>query len=283
MSGRLLGIATLLTTSLIVYAQSKFVLSPSSAIKTRLDLYKGSDSERELALKKIFMEVGCTGPNLVEQVVPHRKEPNLICIMPGSTSGTIVVGAHFDHVSEGSGIVDNWSGASLLPSLFQSLMRTPRTHTFVFVGFTGEEDGETGSQFYVKHLPKDELSHIQLMVNLDTLGLGPTKVWGSRSEKTAVGLLIATAHATHLPLSGVDVDEVGESDEESFIRFHVCTVTIHSLTQETLPILHTPADSPSAIKFEDYYDSYHLLAAYLSVLDAQLTGRAPGCPTAEPR
>ena len=61
----------------------------------------------------------------------------------------------------------------------------------------------------------------------------------------------------------VNVDGFGESDEESFIRQKVCTITIHSLTSETAHVLHNTADNPSAVRFHDYYDTYRLLATYL--------------------
>ncbi len=60
----------------------------------------------------------------------------MICVLPGNSEKVIIVGAHFDHVSDGSGVVDNWSGASLLPSLYQALKDHPRKHTFIFIGFT---------------------------------------------------------------------------------------------------------------------------------------------------
>lgn len=78
----------------------------------------------------------------------------------GESPETIVVGAHFDHISAGSGVVDNWSGASLLPSLVQSLNNAPRHHTFVFIGFAGEEQGLIGSDYYVHHLLPRERSAI---------------------------------------------------------------------------------------------------------------------------
>src|ERR1700748_2382402 len=86
-------------------------------VRQRLDLYKGNDAAREATLMRLFSEAGCSGANLSEQSVPGRKQPNVICVRPGTTRATIVVGAHFDHISEGDGIADNWSGASLLPSL----------------------------------------------------------------------------------------------------------------------------------------------------------------------
>lgn len=259
--------------------KAKYTLVNPKVVQEKLDYYKGNDTDREGSLKKIFTEAGCPPSDLSEQAVPRGKQPNVICLLPGTTPETIVIGAHFDHVSEGGGLIDNWTGASLLPSLFQSVSGSPRKHTFIFVGFAAEEKGEIGSKFYVSQLSKETLSHIQLMINLDTLGLGPSEVWSSRSDKDAVTLLAGTAHLTHLPLTGRNVDGFGESDEESFIKQNVCTITVHSLTPQTTHVLHNAADSPSALHFQDYDDSYRLLAAYLVVLDAQLGDEVHPCPS----
>ena len=151
--------------------QAKFNQIAKETIQARLQLYKGDDRVREQALVKIFLEAGCPARSLSAQPVPGRKEANVICTLPGATDSVILVGAHFDHVAEGDGIVDNWTGASLIPSLFQSLAGTPRKHTFIFVGFTGEEDGLIGSTYYVKQLAKAELAKIDLMVVVDSVGL----------------------------------------------------------------------------------------------------------------
>jgi Peptidase family M28 len=276
------GLATLLFVAQIVFAYSLSaqlqynVVNPET-IHRRLDLYKGNDTTREAALVRLFAEAGCAPANLSEQPVPQRKQPNVICVLPGSTPETIVVGAHFDHISDGDGIIDNWSGASLLPSLLQNLADSTHKHTFIFVGFTGEEEGLLGSAYYVNQLSKEQLSQIEAMVNLDTLGLGPTKVWGSQSDPLLVNGLGSLAQVMNLPIARMDVDRFGESDEESFIREKVCTITIHSLTSETAHVLHTTADRPSAVHFQDYYDTYHLLAAYLAVLDAQLVSDGHIC------
>jgi Zn-dependent M28 family amino/carboxypeptidase len=110
----------------------------------------------------------------------------VICVLPGETTKTVVVGAHFDHVDRGYGIVDNWSGAALLPNLLQWLESASRKHTFIFVGFTGEEGGLLGSDFYVRSLAKHDLENIESVVNLDTLGLGPTLVWLTQSDPLLV-------------------------------------------------------------------------------------------------
>jgi Peptidase family M28 len=258
-------------------AQITYNLVQRDVVQSRLALYKGNDRAREATLVKLFAEAGCAAANLTEQPVPGRKQPNVICMLPGSTPETIVVGAHFDHVSAGDGIVDNWSGASLLPSLLQSLIASPHKHTFIFIGFTGEEEGLLGSTYYVQQLTKEQLPQIEAMINLDTLALGPTKVWVSQSDPRLVNALAELAHVMKLPIGGMNVDGFGESDEESFIQDKVCTLTINSLTPETAHILHSRDDNPSAVKFNDYYDTFHLIAGYLAILDAQLTADGHTC------
>jgi hypothetical protein len=47
------------------------------------------------------------------------------------------------------------------------------------------------------------------------------------------------------------------------------------VTNETWPILHSTRDKLDVVKMNDYYDSYRLIAAYLSYLDAVLDAPAP--------
>jgi Peptidase family M28 len=119
----------------------------------------------------------------------------------------------------------------------------------------------------VKHLPKDQLARIEAVINLDTLGLGPTEVWVSQSDPSLVNRLGIVARAVKLPVTGMNVDGFGESDEESFIQQKLCTITIHSVTPQTAHVLHHRDDNPTAIHFSDYYDTYRLLAVYLAALD----------------
>jgi peptidase M28-like protein len=107
----------LMVTVLPVFAQLRFLVMSREVVEQRLQLSKGNDSPREAGLKAMFESSGWRGSNLAEQTVKGLKQPNLICVLPGSTDSTIVVGAHFDHVDAGDGVVDNWTGASMLPSL----------------------------------------------------------------------------------------------------------------------------------------------------------------------
>ena len=254
------------------WPQVSFVSLPRKVVEARLKTTKMRNNERQSELRTLFQDVGCS-ERLSEQEVKGSKLGNLVCVLPGLSDEIIVVGAHFDQVDAGKGIVDNWSGAALLPSLYESLKGEPRKHTFIFIGFTDEEKGLVGSRYYAGHLSKEAVSKIEAMVNMDTLGLSTTKVWVSHADKnlvTAVGLV---AHGMSLPIQGVNVEKIGSTDSESFAARKIPSITIHSLTQETLPILHSQKDDINAIKIDDYYDTYRLIAAYLAYLDKTLVPR----------
>ena len=185
----------------------------------------------------------------------------------------IVVGAHFDHADVGAGAVDNWSGASLLPSLYQALAITPRKDTFVFVGFYGEEEGMLGSQQYVRNLGKEGLLAIDAMVNMDTFVRGPTTIWAGHTDPTLEKNAFLIADTMKLPLTRLTINNVS-TDSETFREKKVPSITFSAVTQSTWHLLHSKDDQVSQINEDDYYNAYHLLAAYLSYLDQVTQSRA---------
>jgi len=243
--------------------------APREVIEQRLGKYGGSDKLREATLKQMFTEAGCDDQHLSEQPVKGSKLPNVVCLLPGTSDKVIIVGAHFDHVSEGDGVVDNWSGASLVPSLFEAVKFQPRKHTYIFIGFTDEEKGEIGSRFYAQQMTKEQVAATDAMVNMDTLGLAPAKVWATHSDKNLVIMLIQVAKILHTPVTAVNVEQVGSSDSEQFAERKIPRITIHSLTQQTWDahILHTSKDKLSAMHLDDYYQTYRFVAAYIAFLD----------------
>jgi Iap family predicted aminopeptidase len=245
----------------------RFQAVDRNVVETRLNSYVRKNDAREPALRRLFESAGCG--NITEPKVGGVKYPNLVCTMPGETSSVIVVGAHYDLEEAGAGVVDNWSGASLLPSLFEGLKSVSRKHTFVFVGFSGEEKGMLGSRSYVRDWKKTR-EPIQAMVNLDTLGLAESEVWVSRADKSLVDLMSMAAATIQLPVSAVNVEQVGSTDSESFRAEKIPAITIHSLTNETLSILHSNKDTIDAIKMDEYYRTYRLVLVYLALLDEKL-------------
>jgi hypothetical protein len=258
----------------IAQAESlRFHKVPREVIESRLREYGGGNRERGARLKRMFDDAGC-GPHLSEQSVRRSSPPNVVCVLPGTGERVIIVGAHFDRVPQGDGVADNWSGASLLPSLYESVKVEPRQHTFVFIGFTDEEKGLVGSGYYARRMKPDQVAATDAMVNLDVLGLTTTEVWASRADPRLTRALVHVAKALELPLHGLDFDQVGSTDSESFRLRKIPTITLHSLTQqsEDAGILHSRKDKFEVVNLEHHYDSYHMLAVYLVFLDSYLDG-----------
>jgi hypothetical protein len=84
-----------------------------------------------------------------------------------------------------------------------------------------------------------------------------------------VARLIEVARAIEISLQGVNVEKVGDDDTHPFLSAHIPAITIHSVSQETLGILHSDRDNVDAIHFDDYYAAYKLTAYYLAYLDVK--------------
>lgn len=254
----------------------------------RVDFAKDEDLQRRLAanvqknrdrmetLERLFSEAGCKDSRLRRQEVKGQTVPNVVCTLPGRGDGTVVIGGHLDHVEIGSGAVDNWSGVSLLPSLYESLAKSQRTLTFVFVGFTAEESGLHGSRFFVQQWKKENRPLPLAMINLDTIGLTPAKVGVSTSDKRLVDIIWRLSQAMKLPLTGANAERVGTSDHEEFSNAKVPSLDVHSITTETMRYLHSHEDLPEKVGFENYRNTYRLVAGFLSLLDSMQAKAAGG-------
>jgi Zn-dependent M28 family amino/carboxypeptidase len=126
-----------------------------------------------------------------------------------------------------------------------------------------------GSRYYVAHLTSEQLACIHAMVNLDSLGIQPTKVFLSHSSNALFDDFEHVADAMKLPADVVNVRNADE-DSEPFAKRGVPTLMLHSVTPPSWRILHSPQDTFQAIDMSAYYDSYHLIAAYLAYLDNKL-------------
>jgi Zn-dependent M28 family amino/carboxypeptidase len=145
----------------------------------------------------------------------------------------------------------------------------PRKHTYIFIGFTDEEKGETGSHYYARQMTREQVAATDAMVNMDTLGLAPTEVWASHSDKNLISRLVRVARLLNTPVTAANVERIGSTDSEQFAERKIPSITIHSLTQKTWDahILHSSKDKLSAMNLDDYYQTYGLLAAYVAYLD----------------
>ena len=137
----------------------------------------------------------------------------------------------------------------------------------MFAGFSGEEEGLRGSRAFVKLMNAEDKANVKAMMNIDCLGLGPTKIDVQHADQRLVEAVARVAHGTNLPIGVMNIGRVGMSDAASFRQIKVPTLEFHSLTQETLPLINSSRDSASVLRPSDYADSYRLIGAFLAFVD----------------
>jgi alkaline phosphatase isozyme conversion protein len=99
-----------------------------------------------------------------------RTSRNVIATRAGDDQ-MVVVGAHMDSVSVGTGAGDNASGVAAMLGAAEALADVEIQHTLVFVAFGAEEVGLVGSHEYVSSLG-DGIHNVIAMINLDSVGVG---------------------------------------------------------------------------------------------------------------
>jgi hypothetical protein len=242
-------------------AEKSAVLQPMKAIPE-------SNPDRAARLKELFIQAGCADNSLTEQKFDGAEAPNIICRLGTGEGDLVIVGAHYEHASSPQRPLDNWSGAALLPALYQSLRTRRRSHSFIFVEFADNGNNPSGAEFFARHLSQAQLGKAEAMVNIDALGLSPTKVWAAHSDKDLVHDLIVMVYALKLPASQIDIPTAGSTDSDPFAVRHIPQITIHSLTQQNVI-----SGASSQFRPNNYYDTYRLLCGYLAYLDQSLKSR----------
>ena len=247
----------------------EFKAIKEGVLEGRLQLAHPKIAERYLRLRVLFEKTGCA--DLREQRAKGSKEPNLICPIEGTgpVPRRIVVGAHYDSAG-GNGTIDNWTGAILLPTLAEFMREKPRRHSFHFVGFAAEEKGLLGSRAYLNSIGAEERGQIAAVVTMDSMGLSPTKFWPNSSSKELVALAAQLAGAMRLQFAGVNVDAVGTTDSMTFHKAGLSVLSLHSITQETLPLINSKLDTRKSLSWKDYYDTHRFVSALLAYLDQKL-------------
>lgn len=262
---RLLLILTLFSLSTYA-ADMSLELVANTDLRTPLNSIPDNNQLRAETLTELFRLRGCDDPHLALQQFHKKKPPNVVCTLTGESDEEIIVGAHLDAVPGSAGALDNWAGAAMLPSLYAALASRPRRFTYVFVGFSAEEEGLLGSRAYVKEMPKEHRAKVRAMINLDCMGAGSTKVGWTRSDEELTKAFIAVADSLKIKAELMAYDRIGSSDHESFRRVKIPVLTLHSLTQATLPVIHSSRDQPKLIRAQEYFEAYKLISAYLVYL-----------------
>ena len=173
--------------------------------------------------------------DVVRETKPTR---NVLGLVEGSDpklkDEVIVIGAHYDHLGLGDehslaesrepaihhGADDNASGTAGVLELAQYLAvhREKLGRSVLFMGFSGEELGLLGSNYWTKH-PTIPLGKVVGMINLDMIGRmknDSCDVIGVPTSPVWQGLLDAANRSVGLKLRTGGGTPLGGSDQQSF-------------------------------------------------------------------
>ena len=193
---------------------------------------------------------------------------NIIGFINNEAQYTVIIGAHYDHMGiskEGkvfNGADDNASGTAMMMELARYLKQSgEKGENYLFIAFSGEEEGLYGSEYFVGH-PTVDMNTINFMVNLDMIGrlgcegnrvnifgTGTSPSWRELYKKTPhPGFRICRMHGVH-----AFTDHVG---------FYQHGIPIISMTTGFHYEYHTTRDKPETINYPGMVD----LAKYLEGL-----------------
>ena len=216
------------------------------------------------------------------QGTPTVSGYNVVGILDGTDKvlrqEAIVIGAHYDHLGlggEGSlaanstevhhGADDNASGtAAIIEIARQFVSEKKNKRTFIFIAFSGEEDGLIGSKFYVNN-PVFPIENTVAMLNLDMVGrlnndkltiggVGTASEWRTLIEKENMAdPKIIPVSSMPVPLGrkafelALNADGFGPSDHSSF---YMKKVPVLFLFTGTHLDYHKPSDTADKINYD---------------------------------
>jgi hypothetical protein len=96
------------------------------------------------------------------------------------------------------------------------------------------------------------------------------QVLGERVHEGTRRYCRTSSRALKLDFRGVNVDRVGTTDSQSFKEANSPVLCLHSVTQETWPVINGSRDVWSAVSWSDYYDTHRFVSALLRYLDETL-------------
>ena len=186
---------------------------------------------------------------------------NVVGSIDNGATYTIVIGAHYDHLGYGeqgslhrgekaihNGADDNASGTAAIIQLAKLLKNKKGQYNYLFLAFSGEENGLWGSNYFSKNATID-LSTVNFMINLDMVGrlnkentlaihgVGTSPTWMEMLEKTNTdSLKLVTSK------SGT-----GPSDHTSFYLQDIPVLHFFTGQHEDY---HRPSDDPEKLNYE---------------------------------
>lgn len=132
------------------------------------------------AMEMVENEAETLHLELSQQELEHTSR-NVIATIPGAEmpEESLVITAHYDSVTVGTGAWDNATGAATIMDLYQHFLKHPAKRTLRFIWCGSEEQGLLGSKAYIEAHPDWVEKEIKFCFNFDMCGtiLGRNEVF----------------------------------------------------------------------------------------------------------
>lgn len=205
---------------------------------------------------------------------------NVAGYIDNGAASTVVIGAHYDHLGYGeqgslhrgeraihNGADDNASGTAAIIQIASLLKGKKSKFNYLFLAFSGEENGLWGSNYFSKNSTID-LSTVNYMINLDMVGrlneertlavngVGTSPVWTDQLEAVnSDSLKLVTSE------SGV-----GPSDHTSFYLQDIPVLHLFTGQHEDY---HKPTDDADKINYDGIVKVVRFVERLATRLDRQ--------------
>lgn len=266
-----------------------FLRVDKALVQQRIEKAPTTPAQRIETLRSMFEKAGCAKQNIQVQSIPNSPLANVICTLPGTEFGTILVAARLDYDGRGDEGNVGWGGVAMLPLLAESLNSAVHRHTLVFAAFSG--GNKEGATYFWKSLSEAERREFRGMVDLDHVGRTSAGFFAASNGSNMARMLPAAARALQYKPEPQPVAEVPEGNATFFQRVHVPAITIYSLgyvssgevdatapkvqtvmpgTGHTTPIASRNFSLQTALDPVVYNQTYNLLCVYVLFLDRGL-------------
>lgn len=240
--------------------------------------FPSADEIENLSLYDVTISID----TVTETITGH----NVMGLIDNRAANTVVIGAHYDHLGYNelggstfntnkveyprihNGADDNASGTATMMALANSLSLSSFTnYNYLFVAFSGEEEGLLGSNYFTKHLPVDS-STLNYMINLDMVGrldsLKGYSISGMGTSPTWTPLMDSFSKGNiHIKY---DQAGTGASDHTSF--YNIGIPALHYFTG-THYDYHKPSDDEWRINYVGMVSIHKHIYEVIAKADAE--------------
>jgi Zn-dependent M28 family amino/carboxypeptidase len=238
-------------------------------ITAEMQMHVCKNEERLEAVKRLFKKMGATDEDL--KVEKFGNVENLTVTKKGKSADTIIVGAHYDKVSDGCGAIDNWTGIVIITNLYGTIKNYQTEKTYVFTAFGNEEKGLVGSHAMAKAIPKENREQYCSMVNFDSFGFNYPQVLSNASSPKMTKLAKDLAKEVNMPFSEAAIDNA-DADSSSFVEKDIPAITFHGLSNKWQEYLHSSKDKIENVNLQSVLIGYNFAYLFMSRIDQGACG-----------